>query len=69
MLGTTIARFKCFLDMFNAVCQDYVRAGIMSYAAAFVTKTSIITTTTRPALNTTEGKSINLKATVKKLWL
>ena len=36
MLGTTIARFKCFLDMFNAVCQDYVRAGLMSYAASLV---------------------------------
>ena len=65
MLGTTIASLKCFLDMFNAVCQDYVRAGIMSYAAAFVTKTTIITTTTRPALNTTEGKSINLKIILK----
>ena len=55
MLGTTIASLKCFLDMFNAVCQDYVRAGLMSYAASLVGGGNEKTTTSGNHLLGQEG--------------
>ena len=55
MLGTTIASLKCFLDMFNAVCQDYVRAGLMSYAASLVGGGNEKTTTSGNHLVGQEG--------------